>query len=94
MTVYDVLRLHGTSSLTRVEIARSVDVSTGTVSNILARAREAGVSWPTDLDPAAMHEALYPPADRGRDAYLEPDLDRLVKQLEAPRRRRAARVTR
>jgi len=94
MTVYDVLRLHGTSSLTRVEIARSVDVSTGTVSNILARAREAGVSWPTDLDPAAMHEALYPPADRGRDAYLEPDLDTLVKQLEAPRRRRTARVTR
>ena len=94
MTVYDVLRLHGTSSLTRLEIARAVDVSTGTVSNILARARDAGVSWPTDLDPAAVHQALYPPADTAPEAYLEPDLDAMVEQLEAPKRRRAARVTR
>ena len=94
MTVYDVLRLHGTSSLTRLEIARAVDVSTGTVSNILARARDAGVSWPTDLDPAAVHQALYPPPDKAPEAYLEPDLDAMVKQLEAPRRRRAARLTR
>lgn len=94
MTVYDVLRLHGTSSLTRLEIARAVDVSTGTVSNILARARDAGVSWPTDLDPAAVHQALYPPPDKAPEAYLEPDLDAMVTQLEAPRRRRAARLTR
>ena len=55
MTVYDVLRLHGTSGLSRAEIAQAAGVSTGTVSNTLARARHARVSWSTDFDPAAVH---------------------------------------
>lgn len=94
MTVYDVLRLHGSSSLTRMEIARASGVSTGTVSNILARAREAGVSWPTDLDPAALQEALYPSADKASGMYLEPEIDKLEEELGKRRRRREPPVTR
>ena len=89
MAAYDVLRLHGTSSLTRAEIAQTAGVSTGTVSNILARARDAGVSWPTDLDPAGLHRVLYPPVDKASGAYLEPDLESVEKALGKPRRDRA-----
>ena len=94
MPVYDVLRLHGTSSLSRAEIAQAAGVSTGTVSNILARARQAGVSWPTDLDPAAVHRALYPPPDKAPSVYLEPDFDKLATDLGKSRQQRAVPVTR
>ncbi len=42
----DILRLSEDGALTRKEIALSTGVSTGTVSNVQARAVAAGLSWP------------------------------------------------
>ena len=58
--IREVLRLsaagHGQRS-----IAQSVRIGRSTVGDCLTRARLAGISWPTDLDDAALEQALYPP---------------------------------
>ncbi len=43
------------------EISRSVGISSSTVHNYLARARQAGLSWPlpADLDAAALEARLF-----------------------------------
>ena len=46
LKIADVLRLSEGGTLTQREISTITRVSTGTVSNILARAATAGVSWP------------------------------------------------
>lgn len=44
--IKEVLRLHWESGLTQRQIARSYNLSSSTVSDYLARARIAGLSWP------------------------------------------------
>ena len=71
-SVRDVLRLADSGKLSRHEIATSLGVATGTVSNILRRAREAQVSWPSasQKSEVELHALLYParsacPGDAG-----------------------------
>ncbi len=71
----EVLRLaaHG---LSHHEIGRSVGISRTSVSNYLARAQQAGLSWPLpeDLDSAALEARLFRrSADEYRSGRPEPD---------------------
>lgn len=59
--IREVLRLRVAGRGQRV-IAQSVGVGQSTVSDCLIRAHRAGISWPVDLDDAALENALYPPA--------------------------------
>ena len=95
----DVLRLSEGGTLTQREISTITGVSTGTVSNILARAATAGVSWPLP-DGVAMEDLrglLYPPVETAKADYLEPDLAAVAQVLMDQKTRRgyrAPRVTR
>jgi len=71
----EVLRLaaHG---LSHHEIGRSVGIRRTSVSNYLARAQQAGLSWPLpeDLDSAALEARLFRrSADEYRPGRPEPD---------------------
>ncbi len=95
----DVLRLSEGGTLTQREISTITGVSTGTVSNILARAATAGVSWPLP-DGVAIEDLrglLYPPVETAKADYLEPDLATVAQVLMDQKTRRgyrAPRVTR
>lgn len=60
--IKDVLRLSYSAGLSQRAIAQSLNLGLGTVSIYLARARDAGVSWPlpANLDEAALGRLLFP----------------------------------
>ena len=95
MTIRDILRHRHDLGLARAQIAAAVGVSAGTVSNILDRAAAAALTWPlpADLDDAALHARLYPPAVRD-SGHVQPDWDAMIEALQEPRKRRRARLTR
>ena len=68
MSIRDILRHHHDLGLPRAEIAVAVNVSAGTVSNVLERAQAAGLSWPLpcDLDDDGLRAQLCPPSPRRR----------------------------
>lgn len=59
--IKEVLRLSWGMGLGNRQIARSLQVSPGTISDMLRRAREAGLSWPLpeDMDDCALENRLY-----------------------------------
>ncbi len=58
--IREVLRLRASGHSQRI-IAQSISIGQSTVGDCLTRARLRGISWPTDLDDAALERALYPP---------------------------------
>ena len=99
LKIADVLRLSEDGTLTRKEISLGTGVSTGTVSNILARAAAVGVSWPLPdgVAIADLRRLLYPPSETANAVYLEPELPALAQVLMDQKTRRgyrAPRVTR
>ena len=58
--IREVLRLRAAGHGQRA-IAQSVSIGRCTVGDCLTRARLSGISWPTDLDDAALERTLYPP---------------------------------
>lgn len=60
--IEEVLRLHWELGLTQRQIARSCNLSRSTVSDYLARARIAGLSWPIpeNLDETSLEALLFP----------------------------------
>ncbi len=58
--IREVLRLRASGHSQRM-IAQSIGIGQSTVGDCLTRARLYGVSWPTDLDDAALERVLYPP---------------------------------
>lgn len=95
MNIKDILRHRHDHALSRDEIAAAVGVSTGTVSHVLVRSEAAGLSWPLpeDLDDGTLRDRLYPAPDRASDR-VQPDWEAIIEELEAPRERRRARLTR
>lgn len=59
--IREVLRLSWGMGLGNRQIARSLQVSPGTISDMLRRARDAGLSWPLpeDMDDCALESRLY-----------------------------------
>ena len=96
LKIGDVLRLSEGGTLTQREISTITGVSTGTVSNILARAATAGVSWPLP-DGVAIEDLrglLYPPVETAKADYLEPDLAAVAQVLMDQKTRRGCRAPR
>ena len=60
--IRDLLRLKYAQGLSDRAVARSLGLGKGTVGNYLARARQAGLSWPlpTDLDDDSLELLLFP----------------------------------
>ena len=95
-TLRQILRYRHEFGVPQIRIAEALGVSTGGVSNLLARVRSAGLSWPLpeDLDDAALRALLYPPREPLPSDRHEPDWGSLAGQVGRKRKKRAPRVTR
>lgn len=78
----EILRLRWSLGLSLRDVARSVNVSSSTVSECAARATAAGLSWPLppELDDAGLEARLYPADARQRSRPL-PDFKRMHAEL-------------
>ena len=81
--VKEILRLRWGLGLGVRQIARSCSVSHSTVSEILARAEVAGLSWPLpeDVDEAALEARLYPAPSQAKGGKAMPDMEHIHKEL-------------
>jgi hypothetical protein len=79
-----ILRLHFEAGLSQRQIATSQDIGYGTVSNYLARARTAGLSWPLPdgMGERELGAALFPQPKGGRQSdFVSPDFPTLQREL-------------
>ena len=81
--VKEILRLRWGLGLGVRQIARSCSVSHSTVSEVLARAETAGLSWPLpeDLDEATLEAKLYPAPSQTKNGKPLPDMEYIHKEL-------------
>lgn len=82
--IKEILRLRWAAGLGVRQIARSCNLSHSTVSDYLARAQAAGLSWPLPehLDDAALENLLFRPKGRVRGrTYPEPDFAYIHREL-------------
>ncbi|NPV37630.1 MAG: hypothetical protein HPY80_13305 [Bacteroidales bacterium] len=72
--IKEILRLH-VVSLGMRQIARSCSLSPSTVSDYLARAKAAGVSWPLpeEMTETRLEELLFPPSQAKVNQPALPD---------------------
>ncbi|MBA3357490.1 MAG: IS21 family transposase [Pyrinomonadaceae bacterium] len=82
--VSEVLRLKHAAKLSHRQIARVLQIGIGTVTNYLAAAERAGLSWPlpAELDEAALATKLWPPATAGEAKFVTPDFVYIHEQLK------------
>jgi transposase len=79
----EILRLKYELRMRHRAIARACGVGVGTVSEHVARAREAGLSWPlpNDLDDATLEARLFATAEPKRER-IAPDVMRIHQELK------------
>jgi len=72
--ISEILRLRHALKRSYRDIASSLNISTGTISDYLARAKAAGISWPLgDLSEEALYERLFLPSQRTTSPKAQPD---------------------
>ena len=94
--IRDILRQRYELDIARNDIAASVGVSAGTVSNVLKRAAAADLAcWPLpeDLDDKTLRERLYPPPVEQEGGHLLPDWETIFQAFRSPPGRRRAKLT-
>lgn len=81
--IRDVLRLTFGEDLSRRQVSASLGVPFTTISDYVARAISAGVSWPLpeDLDDHALEKLLFPPAAPSNVARPAPDWSYVHREL-------------
>lgn len=82
--VTEVLRLKHAANLSHRQIARSLRIGIGTVTNYLAAAERAGLSWPlpAEMDEATLAETLWPPSPATESKFVPPDFSYIHEQLK------------
>jgi transposase len=82
-TLKEVLRLYGEAGLGVRAVARSCGLSHSTVSEVLARANQAGLRWPLSagLEEADLLARLYPDKQGRPRLQPEPDLATIHQEL-------------
>jgi transposase len=83
--LHEILRLRHESKLSQREIARSLSIGLGTVSEFLGRAERAGLCWPVPegLDDRVLAERFYPARVGGRPRPL-PEMAYVHAELRRP----------
>lgn len=77
----EILRLKHDAGLSLREIGQSVSCGKTTVSEVLERAENAGITWPIDLSDKQLMSLLYPPIDN-RNLPPEPDLEYIFYEMK------------
>ncbi|MCU1264926.1 MAG: integrase [Acidobacteria bacterium] len=82
--VSEVLRLKHAAKLSHRQIARALRIGIGTVTNYLAAAERAGLSWPlpAELDETSLATKLWPPAPAAEAKFVTPDFVYIHDQLK------------
>jgi transposase len=83
----EILRLKHEVGLTNREIARSCGIGRATVANYLARAQQAGLTWPLpdDLDDDELQAVLFADAEETPPPTRPlPDMEQVHKELRRP----------
>ena len=82
--VSEVLRLKHAAKLSHRQIARALRIGIGTVTNYLAAAERAGLSWPlpAELDEAVLAAKLWPRAPAAEAKFVTPDFVYIHEQLK------------
>jgi len=79
----EVLRLHYETGLSQREIAQSVNISLGSVSGILSKAREAEIVYPLTMSNKELGSVLYPSMNKdGKQKPVEPDLQYIHQEMQ------------
>jgi len=79
----EALRQHFELGLSQREIAKALNVSLGSVSGIITKARDAGITYPITLNNKELGSILYPPAQNaGAGKYAEPDLEYIHREMK------------
>ena len=83
--IREVLRLRHEKGLSQRLIAQACGMGAGTVSEYLARAAQAGVTWPVpaEVDDAALEARLFPAVAPGQER-VPPDLLKVHEELKRP----------
>jgi transposase len=81
-TIREILRLHFDAGLSFRAIARSCRKSTTTVSEILGKAEESGLSWPVDLTDKELESLLYRAEPYSTGKLAEPNWSELLVELK------------
>lgn len=83
--IRDVLRLHFELQLSNRQIAKSVSIGRGTVSDYLARLRASGLPWPLpQLSDDALEQCLFPGNTPANTTRLAPDWPTVQREMRRP----------
>ena len=82
--IIEVLRLKFDAKLSQGQIARSLNMSSGAVSNYLKRAAQAGLSWPlpASMTDQELEQLLFPSVPKHKQELVEPDYQAIHKELK------------
>ena len=88
MNIIEILRLHEMHVFTQREIAASVGCSKTTVSDILAKCRECGLTYDDakDMTQERINELIYPDSFGRKQVKEEPDWEYYHGKLQSSRR--------
>ena len=79
----EILRQHFELELSQREIAQSVSVSLGTVSNVITKARNAGIEYPLKLSNKELGSIIYPPVQKAvKRKCAEPNMEYIHKEMQ------------
>jgi transposase len=77
----EILRLKHETGLSLREIGKACGCGKTTVSEILNRAKEAGVKWPIEVSDKKLISLLYPPVEKN-DLPPEPDMEYVFYEMK------------
>ncbi|SEB73978.1 IS21 family transposase [Paenibacillus sp. GP183] len=77
----EILRLKHEIGLSLREIGQACNCGKSSVSETLARAEKAGLTWPIELTDKQLMSALYPPVE-SKTLPLEPDMDYVFNEMK------------
>ena len=79
----EILRQHYELGLSQREISKSVNVSLGTVSGILSKARASGLKYPLAVTNKELGSILYPPSPKAeKRKAVEPDMELIHREMQ------------
>ena len=73
----EILRLRNEVGLSLREIAQACNCGKTTVSEILKRAEEAGITWPIEISDKQLMSLLYPP-QKSKKSRPEPAMEYVI----------------
>jgi transposase len=81
LKVREILRLKHETGMSLREIGNACNCGKSTVSELLIRAKKAGITWPIELTDKQLMSALYPPA-KSKGSPPEPDMGYIFHEMK------------